>query len=261
MNCLSQTKMRSGGGSVNGSFSIVDVTISGDASRIIIPKSRVSGTAVVYCHGLMEFVSDLSMFSPRSVDQKHWYFAKAVQHGYLLAAGKFGGDTWDNATAQTALENLVAYLVANYSVTEIVLWSQSAGGPLGLLKSTQGFSGVTVKGWFGIYPIVNLDAAHSNGALTASINAAFPSYPTDASGRDPILLSASSYDGLRLRCCQSASDTVAPKSIHGDALVTLTTGHATEVTCVATTGDHGDPSNFTKALADDFIEFLGRCFP
>jgi hypothetical protein len=194
------------------------------------------------------------------VSDKYRYMQGALAGGYMLAAGDFHGFQWDNPTAQTDIEALAAYLLANYSVTSVVLWSQSAGGPLGLLKATQGFSGVTVKGWFGIYPGVDLNVAHGNAALTASIDAAFPGYPTGTTGRDPALFAASAFNGLRLRCCQSASDTVLPKASHGDALVTLATGHATEVTCIATSGDHGDASNFTQTRADDFVSFLGRCF-
>lgn len=249
------------GDSIKGSYSARDVTISGDASRIIIPTARVPGTALVWCHGLENTTSaNLETIDPNAVNLNHWYYVKAVEHGYLIAAGNLGGYNWSNATAQTAVENLVAYLVANYGVTDVVMFGGSAGGPISLLKATQGFPGVTVRGWHSIFPIVDLHAAHGNAALTASIDTAFPSWPTDAAGRDPILLPASAYNGLRLRCYQSADDTVAPKATHGDALVTLATGHATEVTCVTTSGDHGDPSNFTPALADDFVDFLSRCF-
>ncbi len=248
------------GGSITGSYSSVNATISGDLSRIIIPANRVEGAALVFCHGLGQFASDLNEFSPTSVTLNHWYYTKAVEHGYLHAAGRFGGDNWDNSTAQTNIENLVAYLVSNYGITDIVMTGGSAGGPIGLLKATQGFPNVTVRGWFNVFPVINLDLAEHNANLKASIDAAFPSYPTDAVGRDPILFPASAFNGLRLLCTGSLSDATVPVNQHGQALVTLATGHATEATCIVTTGDHGDPSNFTPELADDFISFLGRCF-
>jgi hypothetical protein len=202
----------------------------------------------------------MSEFSPTSVTLNHFYYTQAITNGYLYAAGQFGGFQWDNPTAQTAVENLVAHLVANYGVTSLVMTGGSAGGPIGLLKATQGFTGVTVKGWHGIFPVCDLATAHGNANLTASINAAFPSYPTGTAGRDPILFPATAFNGLRIRCMGSLSDVTVPVNQHGDALVTLATGHATEATCIHTTGDHGDPSNFTPALADDFVAFLGRCF-
>jgi hypothetical protein len=245
-----------GGSAVGGGYTILDTTVSGDNTRLVIPTVRVPGTALVWCHGLGGGYSDLDPVG----NAMKLYYLNAVAGGYLQASGDFGGYNWDNPTAQAKVEALVAYLVANYGVNQVVMYGGSAGGPVSLLKATQGFTGVTVKGWHNIYPVVNLDAAHSNAALTASINAAFPGYPTGTAGRDPILFAASAYDGLRLRCCQSAADTVTPKSIHGDALVTLATGHATEVTCLTVTGDHGDVSSYTQALADDFLAFLNRCF-
>ncbi len=248
------------GHSITGSFKIVDLTISGDLSRIVIPTNPITGKALIFCHGLGQFVDDLKEFDPTSVTLNHFYYAKAIENRYLMAAGRFGGFNWNNATAQTAIENLVAYLVSNHGITQVVMFGGSAGGPIGLLKATQGFTGVTVKGWFNVFPVVNLDAAEHNANLKASVDAAFPSYPTDAAGRDPILFTASAFNGLRLRCCQSLTDATTPAATHGDALVTLASGHATEATCTHTSGDHGDPSNFTPALADDFISFLGRCF-
>jgi pimeloyl-ACP methyl ester carboxylesterase len=239
----------------NPQFTTLDTTLSGDNVRIMIPRpNRVAGTALIWCHGLGGSEKDIT----NAPNINYTYAAMAA--GHLVAACNGFGYNWDNPTAQAALEALVAHLAANYGVTKAVLFGGSAGGPLGLLKATQGFPGVSVKGWHGIFPIVNLDAAHSNSSLTASINAAFPGYPGSAAGRDPILFPASAYNGLRLRCYQSAADTVAPKAIHGDALVTLATGHAVEVACIATSGDHGDPSNSTPSMVNDFVSFVGRCF-
>jgi hypothetical protein len=260
-----------GGSAVGGGYTMVDTAVGGDTTRVIVPTVRVAQTAVVYCHGLGETTHSLAIgvdISPYDVtrdfdpvgDIKHLYMMGALNAGYLLAAGDFGGYLWSNATAQAKVEALVGNLVANYGVTKVVLWSMSAGGAIGLLKVTQGFSGVTVPGWFGIYPVVDLNVAHGNALLTASINAAFPAYSTDAAGRDPILLPATAYNGLRLRCCGSLADTAVPVASHGQALVTLTTGHAIETTCILTSGDHGDASNFTQALANDFVAFLNRCF-
>lgn len=227
----------------------------------MVPTNRIAGTALVWCHGLGQFVSNMNEFSLTIPTLNHYYWSKAIENRYLNAACMMGGpNQWDNPTAQTACENLVAYLVANYGVTEVVLTGGSAGGPLGLMKATQGFPGVTVKGWHGIFPVCDLSVAHGNANLTASINIAFPSYPTGTTGRDPMQFAASAFNGLRLRCMGSLADATVPVNQHGQALVTLATGHATEATCILTTGDHGDPSNFTAALGDDFISFLGRCF-
>jgi hypothetical protein len=238
-------------------YSLIDTTVSGDAVRLMVPASRKTGTALVYCHGLGGSQLDIGSNSLNMV-----YTIPAVNAGYLVAACNAIGYNWDNPTAQAAVEALVAYLHSTYAVTDVVMIGGSAGGPVSMLKATQNnFPSVTVRGWHSIFPVFDLDAAHSNPALTASIDAAFPGYPGSAAGRDPALFPNTAFNGLRILCCQSPADTVTPKALHGDVLVAHATGHATEVTCTATTGDHGDPSNFTPALAADFIAFLGRCFP
>jgi hypothetical protein len=241
---------------INGGYTISDITIAGVAARLIVPDIRVAGTAIIYCHGLGETATSVS-----ETGDKALYVYGALASGYMIASSTAGGNTWSNATAETDYEALAAYIIANYAVADVVMWAQSAGGPISLLKAVQGFSGITVAGWFGIYPVVDLDSAYGVAALTPSIDSAFPSYPTDASGRDPALFAGSTYAGLRLRCVQSASDTITPKADHGDVLVTLATGHATEVACVATSGEHGDNSNFSQTRANDFVSFLGRCLP
>jgi hypothetical protein len=239
-------------------YYLIDTTLSGQGIRLIVPTSGIPGVAVVYCHGLGGSQKSLCA---EPTDAAYRYQQSGVKAGYMFAATNAHGYQWSNPTAQADVEALVAYLVANYGVNTIIMHGGSAGGPVSLLKLTQGFPGVTVKGWYSIFPVVNLDAAHNNTgtSLPASINAAFPAYPTDAAGRDPILFPASAYNGFRIRCCQSPADTVAPKAVHGDALVSLVAGHALEATCVATTGDHGDPSNYTQPLADAFVAFLNRC--
>jgi pimeloyl-ACP methyl ester carboxylesterase len=244
------------GGVISTSYTVTDIVISApypDTTRIVEPNVRVTGTAVVFCHGLGQ---SYATFDPST----NRYSQNALSSGYMLLSGDYGGQYWSAQPAQDRIVGAVAYLVSHYAVTDIVLWSESAGGTLGLMMATTGFSGVSVRGWFGIYPCVDLNTARSVPSLTTPINDAFPAYPADAVGRDPILIPAASYNGLRLRCCQSPADTILPKPAHGDALVTLTTGHATEVACIATTGDHGDASNFTQARADDFLDFLNRCF-
>jgi hypothetical protein len=236
-------------------FTMKDTTVSGDNVRIMTPLTRVSGTALIWCHGMGGSEKDINL-TPNTV-----YSYAGIGAGHLVAACNAFGYNWDNPTAQAAVEALVAYLVANYGVTKVVMFGGSAGGPVGLLKTTQGFAGATVKGWHGIFPVCDLALAETHPSLKASIDAAFPGFPAGTAGRDPMLFSASVFNGLRLRCMGSLADTVVPVNLHGQKLMAQAAGHALENTCIVTTGDHGDMSNFTQALADDFTAFLGRCFP
>jgi hypothetical protein len=240
---------------INGGFTTTDTTIGGINSRFIVPDVRRAGTAVVHCHGLGEGAADVS--GTDIAKAKILDVLDLLAGGYLVAASDLGGNTYDNATAVAAYDAQVAALVSTYGVTKIMNWGQSAGGPLALYKVAVGATGVTIYGAALKYAITDLDWAHSSGTLASSVNSAFPSYPTDASGKDPILISSASFAGKAFQFIHSPDDTVVDYAANATAFHDHVSG-AAERTIIDTTGDHGDSSNFTEALAQGLVSFVGR---
>lgn len=121
------------------------------------------------------------------------------------------------------------------------------GGVSGLL--TARYRTNYVVGWMGTYPVCSLSNLYSLGTYTADMRAAYniapdgSDYAIKTAGHDPVLLSPSTWNGLRMRMWASYSDAAVPRAQNEDVLKSLADGHATEDTIVTTTGNHGDPSN------------------
>lgn len=236
----------------------INVTVSGDATRILVPSSYQYGTPrplVIYHHGNGEDYTAIT-----ADPLKHDIVDTLLLNNYIVCAGDFGGDNWGNDAALTAVTNLYNYMIANYSISRVVFLSQSMGGQSGLLS----IPNVTVKGWAGIYPVANLANMFGGnaGAYAPNIRTAYgiagdgSNYAAKTAGHDPVLLAASTFDGLRMRMYASAGDTTVTKADNSDQLATLVTGHATEHDVVACSGNHGDASHFQP---NDLLAFFNRC--
>lgn len=237
-------------------YETVNTTAGGQNVRILVPDNYVN-KCVVYHHGAGEDYTSINAADKASI------VTQLTGEGYLMAASSAHGDNWGNQAAVDDYVALQSYLVTNYAPAKTALMSQSMGGLTGLLTASAGFAGLC--GWFGIYPVCNLSAMFANNAGTYagairsaySIAADGSDYSTKTSGHDPVLLTASTFNRLPMRFWHSSGDTVVGKTANSDQMQTLVSGSKQESTVIATTGDHGDASNFNPTAVSDFLD---RCF-
>lgn len=241
--------------------STVNATDSGGQSiQLRIPNNHAEGKSypvVLYHHGQGE---DQTAISGDAL--KQGVVRNLLGNGYIVAGSAQHGNDWGSSQGLTDMLNLYNYANANYTLSgRVIHFSQSAGGPSGLLSCITDF--VTIpgtKGWFGVYPACNLSWCYANGFNT-DIDAAYNipaggTYAVQTAGHDPVLLTATKFDNLPMRFYASASDITIDKTNNTDAMRTLVTGHASELVLVTCTGVHGDPSHFRPT---DVSAFVARC--
>lgn len=238
-----------------GGYTIVDSTLSGEGIRVMIPDAPVAGTAIMYCHGTGE--TEASITDSVSSD-KCLHVLNALARGQIVAASNGAGSGWNNNAAQLAYTQLAAHLVSTYAVNTIAFLAQSMGGESALFHLSQGLTGLTIEGFYGIYPSCDLDDAHGNVSLSSSVNTAYGgNYAANSPGHNPLGLAAATFDGKVMTFLASPDDSIVPKVANTDAFVTKVTGHAASATVVTTSGEHGDVSNFVIA---PWLTFLDDCF-
>lgn len=185
--------------------------------------------------------------------------------GYILAGTNAHGENWGCQAAVDDYAALDEYLRANYNVSNVVIWVQSMGGLAGALALAQNkVKGVV--GLVGIYPVFSLSDLYGIGTFTAEINTAYGitgsgihTYAHQTYGHDPVLLPALASRNVPTFLTSSSGDTVVPKAQNADVYHALIAGSCRENILVATSGDHGDLSNFTTTIATQITAFVGRC--
>lgn len=185
--------------------------------------------------------------------------------GYLVATATAGDRAWGNpASVASYVQSLYEYVSWNYNVSRTVLWAASMGGLAALSAASRGMD--KVKGLALHYPVCSLANIYAdNASYVSEINTAYginnlggasTSYAGKTVGADPYLRPTASYAGLRFRFYASAGDTSVLKARHADLMHAKVSPVAAESNVVATSGDHGDASNWDWA---DLSAFLARC--
>ena len=180
--------------------------------------------------------------------------------GYIIASSSASGDAWGSTTSIEDQLDLYRYVRDHYAIGGVVMLSESMGGLPGLLAIAAGT--IPVLGWAGIYPITNLASIYDlGGSFATEIDTVYGipgsgTYAVQTAGHDPNLLDGRAFRGIPMRMWASSADTVVPKASNATAFAALVEPYAAEVEVVATTGDHGDGSNFDAA---DLLEFFTRC--
>lgn len=186
--------------------------------------------------------------------------ASAQGAGYLCAAALAQDRAWGNPQSVDEYVDLFNYVAARYRITRTVLWAASMGGLAALTLAGSGRI-PSLKGVLAMYPVCSLANFYADKAgYQAEINTAYGATPytgaPDAGSFDPYLRAAAAFTGLRFLFFHSSGDTVVSKTRHSDLMHTLVSSVAAESTVTATSGDHGDASNWTWANCS---AFLGRC--
>jgi fermentation-respiration switch protein FrsA (DUF1100 family) len=218
------------------------------SSGSAVPYSAANPTGVIlYAHGAGETQTALTADTLKTST-----VAALINAGFILAGTNAHGDNWGTQQSIDDYAALEQYVRTNYNVSNVCVWSQSMGGLDGLMAIAQ--NKVRAVGWLGTYPVTNLANLYGLGTYASAINTAHGitgSAPATYANRtfrlDPNLLQGLSWRNVPMRFYSSAGDTVVPKTQNTDLFKTLINGSARESVVVATTGDHGDPSNFVPS--------------
>ena len=225
------------------------------AYTILVPSGYSAGTpapVVIFTPGGSQNAASLN------TDRLETIVADAfLAQGFICAESDSHG--WaSNANNAELADQLDLYNIihAAYNTGKVYFVGTSRGGLTALVSLVSG--NFPVGGFVGIYPLCSLSYWYSGNS--AEVNTAYniPSggtYAAQTAGHDPLLLSASAFNGLPMRFYASPSDTTVTKSANSDAMASLVTGHAKESVVVAASGLHGDPSHYQYG---DVYAFLGR---
>lgn len=185
-----------------------------------------------------------------------WAVTKALlDAGYMVAnSAAEGGDNVGKGYAH--YPHLWRYLTNHFPVGRVVIWSTSFGGPSGL-RMVKDREIPNIAAWVGTYPVTNLADVHANNPdLRAAIDLKWGSLAAaQAAGADPNLYAATSFRGVRMHVRHSAGDLTVSKTGNVDLLKPRLDPFTDQFTSMATTGAHGDASNFTN-LDTTEIAFL-----
>lgn len=237
-------------------------SIAGDAWELHPAANRdPSAPLVIYCH--LAGGNEASVYGSPPYPHRSAINELRVA-GYAVAAGYFQNDAWGNQTALDRVSALYSLLTGGTRETpsRVILLGESMGGLTALLcLADPRFA--AVKGAYLWMPVCNLrNMFDSTPAFKESIRAAYgialdySDYGSLTAGHDPVLLSASLFDGKRLRFTASPDDTTVTKVDNTDMMRTLVTGHATELGLVVASGVHGDISHYPD---QDLVDFCNRC--
>lgn len=229
---------------------------SGGSYTITTPSGYTHGTAVPLL--LITHAAGGTASSPFGTGDGA--ITSAAAAGYLCASSLSQDRAWGNPQSVDDYVDLFNFCAANYRISRTVIWAASMGGLAGLTLAGSGrIPGL--KGFMGMYPVCSLANFYADqSGYQTEINTAYGSTPYtgahQASYYDPYLRSASDFAGLRFLFFHSSADTVVSKTRHSDLMHAKVSGVAAESTVTATSGDHGDASNWVWANCS---AFLGRC--
>ncbi len=215
---------------------------------------------VVYCHGAGE--TEFSIFGRKPKEE---VIATLTANGYFVMTSQANDNNWGNAASQATIKALYDALVGSgWDFSRVVFVGQSMGGLDGLSMLANSTDWPTAKGFYGLASVCSLSNMYGGGAGTyeAQIEAAYSfadptGYAAATAGHDPLLLTASLFNGKRLRFCASSADTVVDKAANSDAMSAHVAANATEFGIITHTGDHGSDVLFEHAA--DVLAFCNRC--
>lgn len=166
------------------------------------------------------------------------------EHGWAVASGDLGGNSWGNSTAVRAARDLQrwATLITGKPVKLIVAGSMGAATSLNAIIRGQ----IRAPCWYGTMPVFDIRSLALVPEFGAQLRAAFPGgIPPEYNPPDGNL-----PPGI-YRVVSSDADTKVPAQSNADQLAARTAASVLKVS-----GEHGDPSHFNSG---DLEKFASKC--
>lgn len=242
-----------------------NTTDNDDVSIVVPAAALVPGATVkvaIWCHGAADdYLSHLSDQNGGSSSNLSRPVIMGLLNDGWIVLGCSAKSTvhWGNPGAWTAQSRAIDWLKSWLNVGKMVAIGQSMGGTLSL-RALASYPEIT--NWYGIYPVANITAQYTaaSNAYQADIIAAYTpygGYTANLAQCSPVNFVSGAFAGKRLLCTASPSDVNVPKASNADQLVTkaLADGALT-ASVTATTGGHGDTSNFTSPIVTAMLAHL-----
>lgn len=185
--------------------------------------------------------------------------------GYTLlsvASAGYSNRDWGNPASVADYVSAYDAFDATENIVGTVLWGASMGGLAAATLAANG-SIPTLRGVLLMYPVLSIaDMYADNAAYRTEIDTSYSASAGQGAvvaasvSCDPYLRTTSLFTGIPFRISASSSDTVVNKAHQATAFATKISGVAT-VTAQATSGEHGDASNWVWA---DFSGWLSSVF-
>lgn len=198
----------------------------------VLHSKEVSGRVVLYLHGAGGSARELT-----TDPAKKPLVQRLLANGYTLVSASAGGDSWGNGMSVRAYRSVLHEVESRQEVRGVYILAQSMGG----LAGWQLTDLPKLRAWAGIYPVCNLASVYRLRTYAAQIRKAFGEHLADALRRlsHPVFKRP-----LPVILWASPRDRVVPKSQNADECAAAARAAGGAVREIATSGDHGDRSNF-----------------
>ncbi|MGO4653013.1 hypothetical protein AB4068_15120 [Arthrobacter sp. 2RAF22] len=171
--------------------------------------------------------------------------------GWAVASADFHGNAWGDPAAVQDVAALAKWAQDKAGQRATLYIAGSMGGLTSLNAMEQG--GNVPDCWYGVMPVVDENTVSDVLDATAQIQLAY-------GGRVPAASiparNLNTLPSVKYRILSSPDDTWVPVKANADVLATGLKGAGRDVSTLATTGQHGDPSNFNES---DLLAFADSC--
>jgi hypothetical protein len=215
--------------------------INGQNVRVDAPIVGDNGSIAIWFHGQGGTV-DTRM-------DEDWLNALR-NDGWSVASGDLGGNAWGSQDGIDTTTDLFKWASAETGkpVTLLVAGSMGALNSLNTLARGK----IEAPCWYGTMPVLDQTTVGNVPNAEAQLEHVFgPIVP------EKFIPIAATLPVMKYRVLASPDDTWVPKALNADRLVEIIPSEAV-LTQLAVSGEHGDPSHFTRA---DLAAFASTCLP
>jgi pimeloyl-ACP methyl ester carboxylesterase len=207
------------------------------ASLVIVPK-RSNGGLVVFLHGWGQ--TRWSLLSRREEAS----VAHAVSEaGFTVLAADAKGKAWGDAASVADYRTLIQQTQARYRLHDVFLMGESMGG-LATMQLARTLPDVrAATAWF---PVCDIRTMHER-RFQATIRSAWR-------GTSRAAISPVAVGDTPMIVWASPADTVVNAATNAAVCVAEAKAAGAQVTYFHTTGEHGDPSNYSPSGVTSFFE-------
>ncbi|NWL34416.1 hypothetical protein [Paenarthrobacter nitroguajacolicus] len=173
-------------------------------------------------------------------------------NGWAVASADFHGNAWGNADAVADVAALTKWAAEKVGKDATLYVAGSMGGLTSLNSMAQG--GHAPKCWYGTMPVVDQLTVSNVPDADTQIQTAYGSTTVPQAS-----IPAHNFNTLpsaKYRVLASPEDTWVPAKQNADVLAAGLQAAGKEVTTLAVSGQHGDPSHFNGS---DLARFAADC--
>lgn len=210
----------------------VGATVHRRGTTLVVVPAHRNGRLAVYVHGASQTGADAVTNATTST-----ITAGLLRAGYVVAAANAGGNAWGDAASVRSYSRLIEQTERRYALGRVYLYAES----MGALAGAQLAEAAEVRAWVGIFPVCDVSTLRQPDILGQIAVA----YPLGA----PRRLSPVAWPHKPVMVWASSGDAVVPASTNGARCAASVGGRFT-----ATTGDHGDASNYDPAAVVAFFD-------